>query len=612
MAYVSRRYAGWFDGVDDYVKVQGSDEFRLNVFTIELYVRFLNPVADRAVFSLRNNSLQDVYGWCVRTSSSGGELLFSIGDGSSQAVYTTFYPERGKLYHIVYTYDGSKLSLYVDGSFVISANPPQIAYSGTEDIGIGALGDGVAPSEIEILKASIYNRALSDTEIAKLSEDPFDWNNVPKDGLVGAWDFNKADWTNAILPDLSDNGNDGQIYGVVQKTVLVKRGTGQLPKWDLKYGLILGWSKGDYVEWRGIQLGDAVANKSHSFYRVAKILVPTKGSNFSFAIKNYAKGGVGYYDSSTDTWRVDAGEKGYFAEKEVTDGGRFFRFYLDYVRVDDNSQAVPFARAEIVNTVTGEVVASHDYYANKWDTSTFKRGWQVGENEYVELIPYATYKVRLYSYGNIGFNAKIFYDDTFHTISMIFYDNASAQALQLKFQNLNNAYKHFYKRRNDGAFTYPVAYQYAGKHEAGRYSYDYIGFDFENVVYEAWGDGATSKKTSTWSNFDVSIGFRGYSWFRMPDNDIQREIYEFATLMLFDRLLSLDELQALQSREFVLDGLVHWWVVTEDGNIIDLVTGVEGTVYGNPILVEIYDVDGNLNNARDAMLLDIIKDERGM
>ena len=38
MAYVSRRYAGWFGGEDDYVKVQGSDEFRLNVFTGRVYL----------------------------------------------------------------------------------------------------------------------------------------------------------------------------------------------------------------------------------------------------------------------------------------------------------------------------------------------------------------------------------------------------------------------------------------------------------------------------------------------------------------------------------------------------------------------------------------------
>jgi len=53
----------------------------------------------------------------------------------------------------------------------------------------------------------IYNRALSETEIADL----YKGNQVDSTGLVGHWNFNEGSGTTAI--DVSGNNNTGTIYG---------------------------------------------------------------------------------------------------------------------------------------------------------------------------------------------------------------------------------------------------------------------------------------------------------------------------------------------------------------------------------------------------------------
>lgn len=596
MAYVSRRYAGWFDGVDDYVKVQGSDEFRLNVFTIELYVRFLNPVADRAVFSLRNNSLQDVYGWCVRTSSSGGELLFSIGDGSSQAVYTTFYPERGKLYHIVYTYDGSKLSLYVDGSFVISANPPQIAYSGTEDIGIGALGDGVAPSKVEILKASIYNRALSDTEIAKLSEDPFDWNNVPKDGLVGAWDFNKADWTNAILPDLSGNGNDGTMYGLVRRDVLVKRGSGELPQYELSWSWVCDGID-DYVI---VDFNNWAVTKAMTFNIWEKTY---SGSYTGYIVKDYAKG-IGYYDSDNDAWRVDSGEVGYFLDEEIvydeTKFGRGIWVYVNNVQVDDNSQSVPLFRVELEDANKGEIIFSHDYTANQFPIGSFSGIVTAG----FLFIPYGRYRLRLYSYGNVGFWIRYIFVEGYDGTFLYSYGSSDFRIYRWY------TFVHYLIQKTNGSYTF-----YDGSVGKTMHKFENIVLGWSNLEqkYVHHVNGSYISELSDTAGLDMrGVATQIIFGAVRPDTINNRFTGEMASVMLFDRLLSDTEVSDIYNKKFVLDGLVHWWVVDENGNLVDLVTGKSYQIQGNPYIRRIYDSIGKLNNGTGVIVFDLIKDERGM
>jgi len=62
----------------------------------------------------------------------------------------------------------------------------------------------------------------------------------------------------------------------------------------------------------------------------------------------------------------------------------------------------------------------------------------------------------------------------------------------------------------------------------------------------------------------------------------------------------------------VLDGLVHWWVVDENGNLVDLVTGKSYQIQGNPYIRRLYDADGKLYSGNGVIVFDIIKDERGV
>jgi len=443
--------------------------------------------------------------------------------------------------------------------------------------------------EGDIYAVYIWNRALSDEEIAKLNEDPFNPDNVPKDGLVGWWDFNKADWTNGILPDLSGNGNDGTMYGVVQRDVLVKRGTGDLPEYDLLYS----WVCDGIDDYAIVDFNNWAVTKAMSF---AVWNNAYGGKYWSVWVKDYAKG-IGHYDSTEDAWRVDAGEKGYFMDLEYpydeTMLGREFLASIYNVKVDDNSQSVPLLKLEIVNAITNEIIYSHDYTADQFPTDSYS-GWISLD---CGMLPYGKYKLRLYSYGNVGFWIR------------------KAEIHGWRSSTVSSS--DFFSRRYYGYINFRV-YKTDDSYREINYE-DYNIRDWENYIV-SWSN--LDQKMNIYINGQKMTEIEDTTGLDMRGSATQMTIGadypsdfpycgEIASVMLFDRLLSDVEASDLYNRKFVLDGLVHWWVVDENGNLVDLVTGNSYAIQGSPCIRRLYDDDGRLNSGTGVVVFDIIKDERG-
>lgn len=595
MAYIGRRYAGWFDGVDDYVKISTVNGFPDgdSPRTVFVVARLRNLASSWSMlFSYGDNITVNKAEQFAISVSVSGYLSFNSMDND---YISNFKVDLGKLFVAGVKYNGNgNVTIYYNGqdeSGVVSRSlvtNPLVASIGSW------LGISFKP-HAEVYAVYIWNRALSDDEIAKLNEDPFNPNNVSKNGLVGWWDFNKADWDNGVLPDLSGNSNNGTIHGVMKRDVLIKRGVGDLPKYELTSSWVCDGID-DYVI---VDFNNWAVKKALSFAVWDRSYA---GSGSEIFVPDVAKG-IGSYDSTKDAWRVDTGEVGYFLDKEIdydeTKFGRGIWFYVYQVQVDDNSQNVPLFRFEVVDANTGEVVFSKDYTANQFPTDKFSGIVTAG---YV-FLPYGRYKLRLYSYGNVGFWIKKAVFDWYHGALLHSYNSVDFE--------LERFYRWFrlYVYKTDGSLT---GHLDMSANVLKDFESFVLGWSNIDQKYVAYYDGVYSSERTDTAGLDmrgvatrIIIGAGGET---IVNN---RYTGEIASIMMFDRLLSDTEVSDLNNKKFVLDGLVHWWVVDENGNLVDLVTNKKYTIQGNPYIRRLYDSSGKLNNEVDAVIFDVIEEERG-
>ena len=146
-----------FDGTNDYISI-GTLSYSNNI-TVEAWVNTTNPI-----------------GWDDIISGGCGDLLFginSIGNGTVtwggqcnipvSPITSTTSISDGNWHHVVGTYNGSTLALYIDGRLESSAARSGNFTPGT--IAVGSAGGGTEFFKGKIAVARIYNRALSITEV---------------------------------------------------------------------------------------------------------------------------------------------------------------------------------------------------------------------------------------------------------------------------------------------------------------------------------------------------------------------------------------------------------------------------------------------------------------
>ena len=594
MAKIGRRWAGFFGGEDDYVEINDVSGFPngdspRSVFVIAR-LRQLTSTWSMLFSYGDNDSVDDVEQFALGVNPDG-YLSFS---SQNNDFVSSLGVDLGKFFiaGVNYNSDG-EVTLYYNeqnesGTLSQSLDTnPLVAR-------IGAYVSDTMKSYVEVYAVMIWNRALTDDEIAKINEDPFNPDNVPKNGLVGWWDFNKADWQNGVLPDLSGNGNDGDIVGVTPIEVLVKRGTGDLPEYDLSWSWVCDgiddYCIVDFKNWAVKKaLSFAIWNNAYA------------GNYRTYIVKDYAKG-IGRYDSDKDAWRVDAGEVGYFFDEEIdydeTLFGRGIWFYVYQVQVDDNTTTDKLFRYEVVDANSGEVIFSKDYTADQFPSDGFSGIVTAGYG----FVPYGRYRVRLHSYGNVGFWIKMVYVEGVH--GTLLYSYGGSDFRVYKYYN----YLGMSVWKTDGSYE-EVNYADANIRDWEHFVTGWSNLDQKFTVHV---NGEYIKEESDTAGLDMR-GVETQIIFGATSETTQSQRYagEIASIMLFDRLLSDAEISDLYNRKFVLDGLVHWWVVDENGNLVDLVTGNSYEIQGSPYIRRLYDDDGRLNSGKGAIVFDIIREERG-
>ena len=149
--------AASFDGVNDYVTVPDSASMSpTSAMSLEAWVK------PSDVSTYRTIGTKD---WLLRIDNpaEGNEFSFfvHIGGGWEPRVKSGVVPTTNTTYHVVGTYDGSNLRIYVNGQLKATQ-----ARTGSIDDGTGAFNIGVSPWwSGPIDDVALYNVALSATQI---------------------------------------------------------------------------------------------------------------------------------------------------------------------------------------------------------------------------------------------------------------------------------------------------------------------------------------------------------------------------------------------------------------------------------------------------------------
>jgi hypothetical protein len=220
----TRRYAIWFDGIDDYVMVPYSPTLDItDELTVSLWLnqpgvppKWDSPYPEAVVMNIG-------YEW------SNGWRIRSWGFYNTK--YMEWYSQGGKrnsyrVTHPIYTFfnatfvhsaSNTTVVSYYNGSRVGSATWFPLISAYNYPLYIGHMNPTYpSPFYGYIYSVYIYHRSLSDTEIMQLYKTP---DFPPTDGLVlwfKAHPDNIKDIDNdGILEwvDLSGYGNHGKIYG---------------------------------------------------------------------------------------------------------------------------------------------------------------------------------------------------------------------------------------------------------------------------------------------------------------------------------------------------------------------------------------------------------------
>jgi hypothetical protein len=210
------RYAMFFDGVDDYVRVPSYGD--PTVFTVEAWF-YTDRIAHQSVAS------KNEYAWRFGFPYVAGSLGFRgvNSDGTLWVMGVDPAPYINRWVHAAGVADVGIAKLYADASLVRSTSWKNSFYLTGRPLYIGVLESGTSPpfSLITYFKGYIsqiiiYSRALSDLEIQWNYSNP---DNPIRNGLIlwlRAHPDNIRDIDgDGLLEwlDLSGYGNHGKIYG---------------------------------------------------------------------------------------------------------------------------------------------------------------------------------------------------------------------------------------------------------------------------------------------------------------------------------------------------------------------------------------------------------------
>ena len=154
-----------FDGDDDYMTLKGNN---YSSFTISLRFRPTQiremDISSMAEYPFSTKNDRNIF------LTSDGKISARIFDGSSKVVTSNSSVQAGNWSHVAITGNGGNLKLYVNGILeqTLSTGTAITNYA-TPELVLGLATETASNFMGQIDDVNVYNRALTDTEIAQLS-----------------------------------------------------------------------------------------------------------------------------------------------------------------------------------------------------------------------------------------------------------------------------------------------------------------------------------------------------------------------------------------------------------------------------------------------------------
>ncbi len=197
-----------FDGIDDYVLLPNESDFDITgPITVEAWIKVDEwDIPNQAIVTKGDNTWRISRNWINSTISFA---LSGVGqlDGSVAV-------DDNQWHHIAGVYDGSSMSLYIDGVLDVSNTSSGSIATSDDPVIIGSNYQGIPTRFFDgsIDDVIIWDRALSQTEILETMATPID----PADsGLVAYFSFNDAaacqSSTQTTATDLAPLANTGTL-----------------------------------------------------------------------------------------------------------------------------------------------------------------------------------------------------------------------------------------------------------------------------------------------------------------------------------------------------------------------------------------------------------------
>lgn len=185
-------------------QVNASNSSTLNITSSTIsFCMWFNPISYTGAFT---NILTKGFLYGFKWSSTGHELYAYINTGTERAVVSSASIPLSTWSHAALTYDGSTLSLYINGSLSASSS-----VTGAQ-VDSSSFNFQIVTEPLYIDEVAIYSSALSATQIAQI----YTSSTYPASGLSLLWRFDEGSGTSAT--DSSGNNNTGTITNAVYST----------------------------------------------------------------------------------------------------------------------------------------------------------------------------------------------------------------------------------------------------------------------------------------------------------------------------------------------------------------------------------------------------------
>jgi hypothetical protein len=243
------------DGQDDYVRVADSQSLRSfsNAITIEVWLKASSfAVEDGDINSIiRKNIASGAENFLLRFRNVDGNPCAQMSLGEIGILQAPYEFAVNKWYHLAGTYEGSAITVLINGVTIESGNFSGSLYIDKSDLFIGKGDPEFRSGEYfhgELDEIRIWNVARSTEEIRAAMNSPLAGK---EEGLVVYMNFDDG-----TAKDLSGHGNDGLLSGDA-KVVESPRPASSAPE-DKQPGKLVAWWKLDEAD--GNDVADSSGN----------------------------------------------------------------------------------------------------------------------------------------------------------------------------------------------------------------------------------------------------------------------------------------------------------------------------------------------------------------